>query len=91
MKLLTLRDIHQLKVAKYMFAISKGILPSPLMNIITANSDIHTHNTRNKENPHVNTRRTNIASKLVRHNGPFIWNNIQHTIKESKKHQIFYI
>ena len=66
-KLLPLQDVHKLKVTKYtcMFCVSKGILPSPLMNIKTANSDIDTHNTRNKETPRVKARRTNIVSKFM--------------------------
>ena len=63
LKLLTLKDIHKIKVAKFMFSASKGILPSPLIGMVTNNSKIHTHDTRNSNNPHVNTRRTNIAAK----------------------------
>ena len=70
MKLLKLKDVHKIKVAKCMFSASKGILPSPLICMITNNSSIHTHDTRNTNNPHVNTRRTNIAAKTIRHIGP---------------------
>ena len=33
LKLLTLKDVHKIKVAKFMFSASKGILPSPLIGI----------------------------------------------------------
>ena len=62
MKLLKLKDVHKIKVAKFMFSASKCILPSPLICMITNNSEIHTYDTRNKKNPHVNTRRTNVAN-----------------------------
>lgn len=60
MKLPTLRDRKKLKMSKYVIDGNKRILSNSLMNIITANSDIHTNNTRNNENTHVNTR-TNIV------------------------------
>ena len=48
-KLLKLKYVHKIKVAKFMFSASKGILPSPLICMITNNSEIHTHGTRNKK------------------------------------------
>ena len=33
LKLLTLKDVHKIKVAKFMFSASKGILPSPLIGM----------------------------------------------------------
>ena len=90
MKLLKLKDVHKIKVATFMFSASKGILPSPLICMITNTSEIHTHDdTRNKNNPHVNIRRTNIAAKTIRHNGPQIWNNISDDIKQRKTTKSF--
>ena len=88
MKLLKLNDVHNIKVAKFMFSASKGILPSPLICMNTNNSEIHTHDTRNTNNPHVNTR-TNIAAKTIRHNGPQIWNNISDDINQGKTTKSF--
>ena len=67
-----------------MFSLFKGTLPSPLMNMITPNSTVHTHNTRNLNNPHVQSRRTNIAARNIRHNGAEIWYKIPVYIKEAK-------
>jgi len=89
MQLLKLSDIHTLKMAKYMFASNKGTLPSPLMDMTTINSSIHTHDTRNKNNPHVHPRRTNTASKNIRHNGPLIWYTIPNDIKQHKTLKTF--
>jgi len=57
MSALRYQNVCKLKVSKFGFAGSKGILPSSLMNTITDNSDSHIHNTRNEENPHANVRR----------------------------------
>ena len=65
MKLLKLKDVHKIKVAKFMFSATKCILLSPLICMITNNSEIHTYDTCNKNNPHVNTRRTNVAAKTM--------------------------
>ena len=59
-------------------------MPSPLMNMITPNSTGHTHNTRNVNNPHIQSRRTNISAIHIRHNGPEIWYKIPVYTKEAK-------
>jgi hypothetical protein len=84
LKILKLEDIYKLKIAKYMYAFDKQILPSPLMNIISYNRTMHEHNTRNKNNPHIDTRRTLIASNSLRHKGPEIWYKIQDITKSKK-------
>jgi len=81
LNLLKLNDLYELKVSKYMYSLIKRTLPGPIMKIITNNSLIHSHNTRNRENPHINTRRTNIAAKSLRHKGPEIWYKIPNKIK----------
>ena len=53
-----------------MYQLVKNILPDPLKKIIILNSTVHTHNTRNINNPQMNNRRTNVASKSLRHKGP---------------------
>jgi hypothetical protein len=83
-KIMKLQDLYRTHVAKYMYNLSKGALPIPLMNIIKYNACIHTHNTRNKNNPHVTHRRTNIASKSLRHKGPEIWYQIPEYIQSNK-------
>ncbi len=86
LKILKLEDIYKLKVAKYMYAFDKQILPSPLLDIISYNRNTHEYNTRNKDNPHIDTRRTIIASNSLRHKGPEIWYEIPEIIKSKKKH-----
>ena len=90
--------IHNHKLGKYMYQLVKNIhvLPDHLKKIIILKSTVHTHNTRNINNPHkahMNNRRTNVASKSLRHKGPVFWYKIPNKIKLSYtlntfKHQL---
>ena len=51
--------------------------------MFTSNRNIHHYNTRNRNNPHIETRKTIKISKTIRHNGPEIWYKIPDKIKES--------
>ena len=53
-----------------MFSLYKGTLQGPIMNMITPNSTVHTRSTRNLNNPLVQSRKTNIAARNIRRNGP---------------------
>ena len=46
-----------------MFLNKNQHLPSPLQAIFTPNTDIHNHNTRHRNDPHIGTRRTNQLSR----------------------------
>ena len=48
-------------------AMLRGSLPTPLMDMFITNTDIHLHNTRNVNNPHIQSRTTKIAQKSLRH------------------------
>jgi len=89
LKLLKLQDIMKIKIAKYMYALHKQILPSPLRDIITTNSSIHSHNTRNINNFHIESRRTSRASMSLRHKGPLVWYNLPKSIKMSYNSKSF--
>ena len=52
-----------------------------LNNIFITNRDAHTHDTRNRHNPHITMRRTNKASNTNRHIGPAVWYTIPKNIK----------
>ena len=67
-----------------MYAHSHGILPNALQKMLTTNKDIHSYGTRNKNNPHVKQRKTKIASKSIRHQGPVIWYDIALNIRNAK-------
>ena len=72
------------KMSKYMYAIQLGILPKPLANKISNNNLIHAYHTRNANHPHILARRTQLASKGIKHLGPSVWYTIPANIRESK-------
>ena len=82
--ILKLDNLYELSVSKYMYALNNGTLPINLANAFSQNRDIHRYNTRNQLNPHIQSRRTNIASRNIKHRGPDIWCNIPNEIKTSK-------
>ena len=55
-----------------------------LHDLFIPNTEIHEHNTRNKDNPHVLARKTNFISNTFLHQSPKIWHNIPVHIKNAK-------
>ncbi len=84
LNILKLNDIYELKTAKFMYALNNGSLPMALINMFITNKNIHTHNTRNRHNPHITMRRTNTASNTIRHKGPSVWYCIPENIKSKR-------
>ena len=82
--ILQISKLYQLKAAKLMFINNNQHLPSPLQAIFTPNTDIHNHNTRHRNDPHIGTRRTNQLSRSFIHNAPNIWYYIPLQIKETR-------
>ena len=80
-KMLTIKDIYEYKMAKFMYLFNANILPNPISEMLTMNTEIHNHFTRNRKNPHIQYRRTQIASKTLRHQGPIFWYKIPSEIK----------
>ena len=82
--ILKLDNLYELSVSKYMYALISGILPINLANDFSQNRNVPRYNTRNQLNPHIQSRRTNIASRNIKPRGPDIWCNIPNEIKTSK-------
>ena len=68
-----------------------NILPNPISEMLTMNTEIHDHFTRNRKNPHIQYRRTQIASKTLRHQGPIFWYKIPSEIKAKQTVKIIWI
>ncbi len=87
--ILTVMDTHNLHVSKFMFQLHHNILPSVLSQMFTPNFVFHSHNTRTRNNPHIQQRRTAIAQKSIIHTGPKIWQELSQQIKNLKTIQSF--
>ena len=79
--MLKIKDMYEYKMAKFMYLFNANILPKPISKILTINTKIHNHFTRNRKNPHIQYHRTQIASKTLRHQGPIFWYKIPSEIK----------
>ena len=80
-KMLKIKDMYEYKMAKFMYLFNTNILPKPISEMLTMNTEIHDHFTRNRKNPHIQYRRTQIASKTLRHRGPIFLYKIPSEIK----------
>ena len=94
-KMLKIKDMYEYKMDKFMYLFNANILPKPISEMLTMghyggggggimNTEIHDHFTRNRNNPHIQYRRTQIASKTLRHQGPIFWYNIPSEIKANQ-------
>lgn len=81
--ILTIADLHQLHVSKFMYHLNENSLPNVLAQLFTPNHEIHPHNTRHRNHPHFEARRTAMANHDIIHKGPKIWNNIHPKIKNA--------
>ena len=67
---LNILDIKKLclhKMAQFMYKINNNLLPSPVVKIYKHNYELHPHNTRQHNQPHIQYRRTQLASKQITH------------------------
>ena len=81
-KVLKLDDLFKLEVGKFMYDGIHNTLPKPLSAFHTPNSVIHGHDTRQRYNPHVQSRRSVVANNSLLHKAPAIWNSFPRTIRE---------
>ena len=83
-KVLKLSDIYHLQLGKCMYSFTSNKLPNPLLTIYTPNYEIHNHNTRQRNNPHIKSHRTKRASNSITIKGPEYWHNIQQKVKDAQ-------
>ena len=63
-----------------MFKYQRNLLPQSFDNMFTKRKDIHTYNTRNKDNYQISAHKI----KGILHTGPRIWNSLPYNIKNAK-------
>jgi len=83
LKLLKLSELHKLYTAKLMYKASRCQLPEPINVKYKPNTMVHSHNTRQINDPHVRHRRTQIASNQINHTGPHIWQHLPVKLKNA--------
>ena len=79
-----IETLYNIQLGKLMYQHKNNLLPKPLMLLYTPNTEMHNHNTRHKDDPHINSRRTNQYNQSFLHKAPEIWYNIPEEIKSAR-------
>ena len=79
-KTLDVFSLYKKEVAVFMFKYQRNLLPQSFDNMFTKRKDIHTYNTRNKDNYQISAHKI----KGILHTGPRIWNSLPYNIKNAK-------
>ena len=75
-------DLYRQQILCFMHSFVNGMLPNSLMDIFQYPSDIHSHNTRHKEDPKLpNLLRTDLAKRSVLSTGPLYWASLDLSLK----------
>ena len=81
-KILKLGDLYELEVGKLLYDAIHNTLPTPLSFLYSPHSTVHSHNTRKRHEPHVQARRSMVATNSVTHKAHGIWSATPQQIKE---------
>ena len=67
-------------MAKLMFKFIKGITPATLRDLFQSNEDIHSYNTRHRDQLRLQRGRTTMVHRTFRYKGAIIWNNLSNKV-----------
>ncbi len=70
MNILPLKDLYKLHLGKLIYLHRNEQLPKPLQTKCVTNRNIHSHNTRTRNHPHVMSRNSSIINKSFIHQAP---------------------
>ena len=65
-----LKDLHKIQMCRLMYNFTNDILPRSLSDLFITNANVHTHNTRQRDDPHISSRKTSFLSRTFVHQGP---------------------
>lgn len=82
LRLLKLDDLNVLQTAIFMFKLKQNLLPPYFNSMFTYNWQIHSHNTRNREDFYITNPRTSLSSTSIRYKGPDVWHTLSDNIKQ---------
>ena len=82
---LKIREIYTYQLAVYMNRYHHNLLPPGLPNNkFTVQSDIHSYNTRQALDLHIDSTNTKLAENTIKIQGPIIWNSINKATKNCR-------
>ena len=74
--------IYKQCVLMMMYKFNTGMLPDVLNNMFTRTNTIHNIATRQTKKLHVNFYKHQMTSKVLRHSGVLLWNNLPDEIRQ---------
>ena len=80
---------YHLLVFMYKYLYCKSALPPALQSYFTVNSDVHSHNTRSRDNFHLLNNSSNLGKKAVSFCGCKFWNELPSAIKAEDSLNMF--
>ena len=87
--ILTVFGINKLQTACFMYKVMNNLVHSFFVNMFTVNSSIHNYNTRQKNNLHIPSYRTNVREHNVSVFGVNMWNDSPEECNELRTYNQF--
>jgi len=84
LNILLIQDIYRLNVAKFVYKQKNNLLPEIFNNLYIENNQIHTHNTRQRNNLHLKHPENKYGKLKIEHQGTEIWNSLPLKIRNVK-------
>lgn len=82
-KILTLDDMIDLELGKFMYKHVEKSLPLPLMDLFENNQQVHGYNTRGQLNPRIMEHKSECFDKSYLARGPSFWTSLSKKLKAS--------
>ena len=79
-KILTIAEVHILKIALFMYRVHHKVAPIPLNELFVRNSEIHSHYTRSQNKFHVPNFRLDVLKHSPRVIGVYVWNFVNQNV-----------
>ena len=89
LRILNVFDLYKYQLGTFMYQYNKNQLPSNFSTFFTKINDIHTYNTRNKDNYYHNVSKSSLYQRTVRINGPTFWNSLDVRLRSQQSLKSF--
>ena len=89
LKILKLSDIFNIQIGKFMFSYTNCLLPTSIQDLFVRNSEVHTYNTRHKNDPPVTSINNSLVSRTFTPAAPKYWLSLPLTIRSCKSLKSF--
>jgi len=89
LKILKLKDLYEYHVSLSMLKVKTGTIPKSLKPVFTCNQEVHSYNTRNKENYRIPKHKSATYHRSIMHMGPSLWSKIPENIRKLNSYKQF--